>query len=90
MTLIHVVRGMYLAVSVTVGLCAIWLSGGLVLVRRDRLASITFAAYALSVGAAQGYAFNLPLTTGTAFIGFGVLLGGVWLLSLALDGRKRP
>lgn len=88
MTWVHFVRGLYVAVSLIVALFAQWRPG--IENSRDRLAAATLAAYAISTAAAQVYAFNRPLTVGTAYIGFGVIAGVTWLAALAVERRKAP
>lgn len=81
MTWVHVVRGLYLLVSALVCVVAVLQTKGRP--RSDSIGAFTLAAYALSIAAAMVYAFNKPLTIGTAFVGFGVGVGAAWLSSLA-------
>jgi hypothetical protein len=87
MTWVHLVRGTYIAVSLVVAVFAQWRPG--IHTRPERLAGAAFAAYAIATAAAQVYAFNHRLTFGTAYIGFGVVAGLIWLASLAATRRPR-
>lgn len=81
MTWVHVVRGLYLLVSVAVALTAAWRSG-MATRAQDRVAGFALTTYALSTASAQAYAFNKPLTLGTLYVGFGVAGGLAWLVSI--------
>ncbi len=80
MTLVHMVRVLYLTISAAVAFTAEFRA--LKETGSRRVEGFTFAGFALSTAAAQGYAYDKPITLGTAFVGFGVLIGMLWLLSL--------
>lgn len=81
MTWVHAVRGLYLLVSVVVAVVAGWRSRHAP--RNDARALAAFAAYGLSTAAGQAYAFDKPLTVGTAYVGVGVGAGAAWLVAIA-------
>lgn len=86
MTTVHLVRGLYLAVSLAVGIAAA--CRGIRVLNRDGWVASSLAAYAIATAAAQATAFNKPLTAGTAYVGVGVLGGACWLVAFAFDKKR--